>query len=162
MRHSNDPTSYTHYSLLSIVESNWVFWSLCRRDTNKCVFRYSLPPLSQFTSCHVPQNSLEPFPSSSTHLAIQTRTFPFPAAITPQTRDAISGRSTRQLYVALIVQTTSTVGTGGGLDFDTSSLNTNFTTAVAPVQFNLAVPRNTTSWVGPLEDRTRYCRTGVA
>ena len=61
--------------------------SLCRRDTNKCVFRYSLPsPLS----IHILPCPTEPsrmsFPSSPTQLVIQTRTFPLPAAMIPQTR----------------------------------------------------------------------------
>ena len=71
--------------------------------------------------------------------------------MTPQTRDTISGRSTRQLYVALVVQNTTAVGTGSGPDFDTSSLNTSFTTAVVPVQVNLTAPRKTCPWVGPRE-----------
>jgi len=134
------------------IMSNWGLQLLCHRNTNKCVFRCSLPSLSQFTPCHVPQNSLKRLlPSSSTQLAIQTQTFPFLAAITPQIQDTISGHSTWQLYKALIMQNTSTVGTGSGPDFDASSLNTSFTTGVAPVQVNLMAPRKTSSWVGLCE-----------
>jgi len=54
------------------------------------------------------------------------------------------------LCVTPTVQNTSAVG--GGPAFDASSLNTSFTTGVAPVQVNLT---------GPREGRTRCRRTVV-
>ena len=69
--HSNYSTSYTHYSLLSIVDSNWGLRSLCRMDT-RCSLSSSLD--SHLATSH---RTLE---------RLFLRTFPFSAAMTPQTR----------------------------------------------------------------------------